>query len=161
MALAHRDVIRSYLEALVYHRKLIYDWGSGSKPVFRYIQHDNCKFVTFDKNGLIASDRRADEHYTHDITDPVVLKPADIAFCMEVLEHTTEPKKILANIYDNLKPGGVLHMSVPFMFPQHSDDDYFRYTQNGLEYLLKEAGFGISMIMSTVEEQGFIVKAFR
>jgi GT2 family glycosyltransferase/SAM-dependent methyltransferase len=62
--------------------------------------------------------------------------------CLETLEHVKHPWLAAGEAYRILKPGGLLLVSVPFMFPVHSfPDDYWRMTAKGLEVLLSTAGF--------------------
>lgn len=157
--MTHRETIKDFLAQLVYKNKKIIDWGSGSKPVSRYIQHENCKFITIDNNKLIAADRRSVNHIIHDIQEPIELDAADVAFCMEVLEHTQYPHQVLDNIWHNLKEGGHFYFSMPYNFRVHSYDDYMRLTENGIRAYFEQAGFRIELFMATVGDEGFIVKA--
>ena len=52
----------------------------------------------------------------------------DCAICLNVLEHIYDAKFVIDEIYRVLKPGAILHISVPWMFPIHSHpNDYCRY----------------------------------
>ena len=62
----------------------------------------------------------------------------DIIFCTEVLEHTLEPKQAINEIYRILKKDGFLYMTVPLNFLIHSKPDMWRFTDQGLRYLLKD-----------------------
>lgn len=67
---------------------------------------------------------------------------ADTVTCFQVLEHLPEPGAFLAECHRVLRPGGVLLITVPFMWHLHEAPyDYFRYTRHGLEYLLARSGF--------------------
>lgn len=67
---------------------------------------------------------------------------ADIVLCNQVLEHVDNPIKSVQEIYRILKPGGKFIGSVPHVSPVHLEPyDYRRYTDLGLEKLLKEVGF--------------------
>ena len=117
----------------------VIDWGSGAKPAMRYINHEGCYFVTIDKNPQIIQDRRGSKHYELDITEKVRLTDrSGVAFCLEVLEHTLNPQSVVDNIYDNLETDGKLYLSVPFLFPIHADEDYWRFTEHGLRHLLRD-----------------------
>ena len=158
--MTHREAIKQWLSDIYLKNELIMDWGSGSKPVMRYIQFENCKFITLDKNLLITDDRKAMEHYTMDIEDRTTfMNQADSAFCVEVLEHTIHPQKVLDNIWHNLRPGGKIFISIPFMYPIHSEEDYHRFTENGLRKILEEAVFNDITIRPTVGDKGYIAEA--
>jgi SAM-dependent methyltransferase len=60
----------------------------------------------------------------------------DAVMCLEVLEHTTSPVKMIDEIGRVLKKEGVLILTVPFMFEVHCKEDYYRYTKEGLSKLL-------------------------
>lgn len=60
--------------------------------------------------------------------------------CTEVLEHVSEPTKVIANIGQVLRPGGTLIVTVPFwkeFHPSSRFSDYWRFTQCGLRVLLE------------------------
>lgn len=66
----------------------------------------------------------------------------DTVLLLEVLEHVARPQAVVQEIQRVLKPGGVLVLSVPFLYPMHdAPHDYQRYTAPGLQLLLQEAGF--------------------
>ncbi len=63
----------------------------------------------------------------------------DAVFMMEVLEHVTEPHLAVKELRRVLKPGGLLVLSTPFIFPLHDEPhDYYRYTKYGLAFMLRE-----------------------
>lgn len=66
----------------------------------------------------------------------------DIVFCLEVMEYVFDPLTALKNIRIFLKDGGTAYISFPFVYPIHppEDTDFLRYTEHGVEKLLKEAG---------------------
>jgi SAM-dependent methyltransferase len=68
----------------------------------------------------------------------------DLVLCTEVLEHLKEPGQALKEFYRILKPNGRLILTVPFFWPIHEEPrDFFRYTEYGLKYLLKEVGYKV------------------
>lgn len=61
----------------------------------------------------------------------------DVVFLFEVLEHTLEPRRALAEIHRILRPGGLLVGSTPFAIGLHdAPNDFFRFTEYGLRDLL-------------------------
>lgn len=149
--MAHREDIRSYLESLNIEGSVI-DWGAGSKPVSKYVKGDGI-FITLDINSNTNPDK------IHDITKSIEIFQADHAFCMEVLEHVKHPRAVIRNIYNNLKKGGMLHLSVPFLYPKHGDQDYWRFTDEGLIYLMKESGFKNMKVWDITD--GYLMEAVK
>ncbi|MFT3789796.1 MAG: class I SAM-dependent methyltransferase [Rudaea sp.] len=65
----------------------------------------------------------------------------DTVLLLEVLEHVAEPARVLSEIERVLKSGGVLLLSMPFLYPLHdAPHDYQRYTAPGLKYAVVRAG---------------------
>lgn len=86
------------------------------------------------------------------VGDVMALPFADGAFdavsCEEVLEHVPQPLRAARDLRRVTKPGGLIHIAVPFVYPWHpSPLDYTRWTLEGLEQLLPDC---------TVVERGII-----
>lgn len=154
--MAHREGIRAYLKVLK-PTGIVMDWGCGTKPMNKYLPGDY-KFIGIDKLDHVGADVVAD------IEDPLFLaEDADMAFCIEVIEHTWDTRTVVKNIYDNLKEGGVLYFSQPYHYETHKEDDCKRYTHHGLLKLLSNAGFRDIVITPTVGDlehaEGFVGSA--
>lgn len=148
--MAHREDIRAYLEGLTIEGIAI-DWGAGSKPVKKY-NKSYVQWFTVDNNAVTSPDK------LWDITVPIQFDSKyDHAFCMEVLEHVTDPQAVMNNISNNLDEKGILHLSVPFLYPKHGEDDYWRFTDRGLEFLAKQAGLYPTRIWEITD--GYIMEA--
>ena len=104
-------------------------WGQGARRIRIDISPLHRPDVLADAAWLPVSDRSV---------DAIVL--------VEVLEHVSDPRRLLAEAARTLRPGGVVIGSVPFVFPIHGDPhDYFRYTADGLRSLLQ--GFDIVRVL--------------
>jgi len=59
--------------------------------------------------------------------------------CTELLEHVLRPDRVVSEIHRVLRPGGVLVVTVPFLYPFHRDPvDFHRFTEDGLRALLHD-----------------------
>lgn len=157
--MAHREGIRDYLKDVQVHG-LVHDWGSGTKPIQNYLKPNKAKFVTIDKLDHVGAD------IIDDLEEPVAMKEnADFAFCLEVIEHVWDAHALIENIHDNLKDGGVLYLSQPFLYEVHKEDDRVRYTYHGLKQLLEECDLTVMDIQPTVGDldhaEGYILKAVK
>ncbi len=153
--MTHREAIKAYLGKLEFKDSKIVDWGSGTKPVQRYISlMENCEYLTIDKLDHVGADLVTNIEDFQNLPHKF-----DVAFCMEVIEHVLDPDDVLDNIQWNLKPGGLLYLSVPFLYEVHHTEDYWRFTDQGIKLLLNRNGFKTLEIIETVDQRGWIVKA--
>ncbi len=67
----------------------------------------------------------------------------DTALLCDVLEHVREPEVVLGEAFRILKKcGGVLIISIPFLFPVHADpSDFQRWTDSKIKLVLESLGF--------------------
>jgi SAM-dependent methyltransferase len=68
---------------------------------------------------------------------PLASAQFDLVICTQMLEYIPEPVAVIAEIYRVLRPGGVLLLSVPAVFPRDSDHDLWRFLPESLRYLLR------------------------
>ncbi len=80
----------------------------------------------------------------------------DVVFMLEVSEYLWNPLQALENVVNLLKDGGTFYASFATIYPLHNPPgiDYLRYTKNGVEKLLKEAGFSSWEIKPRVATDG-------
>jgi SAM-dependent methyltransferase len=73
---------------------------------------------------------------------PAASDSMDIVLNIQVLEHVSEPFKILSELNRVLKPGGNLFLTAPQGWHEHQQPhDYFRFTRFSLAHILLGAGF--------------------
>jgi SAM-dependent methyltransferase len=115
---AHRaDLGRDILDVGVYNRRSYL--GDG--------------YLTVGQNGEdVAGDLLA-LPFPDAVFDGVVLT--------EVLEHCTDPRTAMREVWRVLKPGALLLVTSPFLWPEHGIEgeykDYWRFTRHGWELLLE------------------------
>jgi SAM-dependent methyltransferase len=107
------------------------------------------KSASYLKRLALAADARVEsvDGATHAIdfeTDalPYAAGAAGSALCFNVLEHVYDHRHLVAEVRRVLTPGGTLVGFVPFFVQYHPDPhDFFRYTNEALERIFKDAGF--------------------
>lgn len=73
---------------------------------------------------------------------PMADNSYDAVLCIEVLEHTQDPRLLLSEIIRVMKDDAILLMTVPWSARRHHiPHDFRRYTREGLALLLAQAGF--------------------
>ncbi len=119
------------------------DVGCGRKPyrdlfpgVTRYVGID---FDTPVTRGLGCADLLYDGRRF-----PLGDATFDAVLCSQVLEHVFTPEEFVRELHRVLRPGGLLLLTVPFVWDEHEQPhDYARYSSFGLADLLHRAGFEI------------------
>ena len=93
------------------------------------------RLVCVDIAGGPGVDLVADAHDMPMVADGTV----DCVVTISTLEHVRYPGKVIDEIFRILKPGGILYVNVPFVFPFHADpDDFYRFSMKGLEILCEK-----------------------
>lgn len=131
-----------YSEQIPRHiRGKLIDLGCGKAPLYgAYAPLSSCQHFLDVENRL----EHFDLDYQTSLNEPLscIQTKYDSAILSDVLEHLAEPMTALASIHRILKNGGVLMMTVPFLYGIHeAPHDYRRFTKYGLEYELRRAGF--------------------
>lgn len=124
----HRD-LRALLPAL---GGRVLDLGCGSKPYRDWFGN-----VAHYTGADIAPGPEVDVVLTPGEPLPFADGAFDALLCTQVLEHVADLGQTLAEIRRVLAPGGLLLVSVPFLFNLHgAPHDYRRFTEYGVAGLL-------------------------
>jgi SAM-dependent methyltransferase len=132
------DVIRRHKDM---YKGVLYDLGCGTRPYEDFIGPLVTRYVGVDWSNTLHEQRM---DVVADLNQPLPIgdAEADTVVCFQVLEHLCEPQAFLEEAYRIMKPDAQLMVTVPFMWHVHEAPyDFFRYTQYGLEHLLRKAGF--------------------
>jgi SAM-dependent methyltransferase len=118
---------------------IVVDLGAGGRKVAPHVR--TVDFVKFPGTD-----------YVSDVTaTPFADNSVDLVIATGLLEHVEDDRKLVKEIHRILKPGGTVHIEIPFLQQYHDDPiDCRRLTQPGLALLLKQHGF------STVESGSHI-----
>lgn len=96
------------------------------------------RYVAVDLLAAQRPDLRAD------FERPLPLRDASVdrVMLLNVLEHIYEHRRLLRELRRTLKPGGRMYFYVPFFIVVHRHPhDFYRYTDEALARLMREAGF--------------------
>jgi len=138
------SILKALKNRLGDFRGKLLDVGCGQKPykplltappsrVTQYIGldlennpiHDNHPDIIWQKGKIPLDDRSI-----------------DCAIATEVFEHCLDPGSAMSEIHRVLKPGGLLFLTVPFLWPLHEVPyDNYRYTPFSLSHHLSASGF--------------------
>jgi SAM-dependent methyltransferase len=138
------SIWRSIQDVLPQLEGTLLDVGSGQSPYREMLTAPPSKVESY-----LGMDF-ADNHYAayaHDLTwdgktIPLSEAAVNCTIATEVLEHCPDPGQVLREIGRVLKPGGLVFLTVPFLWPLHDVPyDEYRYTPFSLERHLREAGF--------------------
>lgn len=72
----------------------------------------------------------------------------DTVVCLETLEYVDEPLAALKEVLRVLAPDGRLILSAPFLHRRDDPRDYWRFTDKGLEELLRRAGYATDRMLA-------------
>jgi SAM-dependent methyltransferase len=127
-----------------YMKGTVLDIGGGRKRG-RFVRNPDARWIIVDINRQLCPDVMADAHLM-----PVRSASIDCIKCTELLEHVRDPEEIVTEMARVLKPGGVLILSIPFLFPLHSDPfDFQRLTDVKIKGLLSR-----DFRVLTIKKQG-------
>jgi SAM-dependent methyltransferase len=73
---------------------------------------------------------------------PLADSSFDCIFCTGTLQNVTDPFRVLAEIHRLLRPGGIVHVELPFLQGYSPDPkDYWRWTLPGARLACERVGF--------------------
>lgn len=123
----------------------VLDAGAGAAPYRPLFMH--CDYVTQDWSASVHTGQRPPDVVAdlHDL--PLDDESFDFVLCTEVLEHVSEPERVVAEFSRVLRPGGRLLLTTPFVIELHEEPfDFFRYTPHALRLLVERAGLKVERV---------------
>jgi SAM-dependent methyltransferase len=120
----------------------VLDYGCADIPYRRFFPPD-AEYVAADLPGnpLAGVEIRADG------TVPVPDGGFDAVISTQVLEHVEDPAVYLSECFRALRPGGRMLLSTHGLMVYHPDPvDYWRWTGEGLQRAVREAGFEVERV---------------
>jgi len=112
----------------------VLDYGCGLQPYRGLVDG---RYVGYDPYMMFAEGNPDDA--------PVKITEAsfDVIMCNQVVQYLHDPELTLRRLFALLKPGGRLVMTYPTNWCECEDSDLFRFTQQGMTYLLHRIGFDV------------------
>lgn len=118
------------------------DVGCGTKPYAHLYRSD--EYVGLEIGSVANRQAKKADHYYDGKTFPFGDNSFDSAVANEVFEHVFNPDQFLSEISRVLRPGGMLLMTMPFVWDEHEQPyDYARYSSFGIKSLLQQHGFEV------------------
>ena len=115
-------------------RGIVVDCGCGKKPFEALLAPCASHYIGIDIQAPEAD-------VLADITRlPLATASVDTVVCFQVLDDLAESHEFLDEVYRVLRPDGVLLLSVNQAWRTHDPpNDYYRFTQFGLKYVLEKS----------------------
>lgn len=134
-------LIRNRVKSFQYHGRVI-DLGCGKAPYKDIILQTADEYIGVDWQNSYFDKSNVDVFA--ELTEPLPFDSdyADTIVCFNVIDDLPEPNLFFSECQRVLKPGGSLYLITPFLWRIHDEpNDYCRYTNYGLDYLLRKNGF--------------------
>jgi SAM-dependent methyltransferase len=139
-----KALLKAVTDQLPFLKGTLVDIGCGIKPYREYILDNSevTEYIGVEWKGLSYHLRVEPEKYWDGKVLPFSDESVESCMATEVFEHLSDPVAVGAEAYRILKPGGVLFLTVPFLWPLHEVPyDEYRYTPFSLKRILQDAGF--------------------
>jgi SAM-dependent methyltransferase len=115
----------------------VLDFGCGLQP-YRHLVGEQASYHGFDRITFPGSTVAKDVGVEWPLH---TLGRYDSIMCNQVIQFFTHPDDMLRNFCQALKPDGWLVLTGPTNWPEEEVGDIYRFTINGIGYLLSLAGF--------------------
>lgn len=115
----------------------LYDVGCGEKPFAAFLQGKVASHIGVDIDYGFYDNKYIDLIGSADDL-PIEDGSADAILSSMVIEHLPDPEKSIAESARVLRPGGLLFLSYPYLYPIHaSPHDFARLSQFALDAMLQ------------------------
>ena len=139
---ARKGLVKHVSELAVHITGKTLDVGCGSKPYEHLYHSDEYVGLEIDSPQCRAS-KKADYFYDGNVF-PFADGSFDSVVANQVFEHVFNPDQFLNEVFRVLHPGGMVLLTIPFVWDEHEQPhDFARYSSFGIRALLERHGFEI------------------
>lgn len=135
----HQGLVQAIQDLQLSERGRVLDYGCADQP-YRTFLPLGTEYVGADLPGNAQADVDIQADGRLEVEDASF----DAALSTQVLEHVADPAIYLQECWRALKPGGKLLLSTHGLMIYHADPvDYWRWTGEGLQKILRDTGFEV------------------
>jgi len=125
-------------------RGRLLDVGCGNKPYEHLFRPFVSEYIGVEHSATFgetsASQAGGPDVFYDGVSLPFEDASFDTVLSVQVLEHTSEPQRLLEEMSRVLRHDGLMILNAPFSFRLHEEPhDYFRYTPHGLRAMCQKA----------------------
>jgi len=131
----------------------VLDVGCGWCPYKSFFSLQQVSFVGADITPYPDPDFRLIENGRWPAADGSI----DVCLCWQVLEHVENLSAFFEEMRRVLKPGGVLFLTTHGHFRIHAEEDYWRWTANGLHRIFRDYGFSTPSVTAVDDSVSAVV----
>jgi SAM-dependent methyltransferase len=151
--LTRLDPFRAMIEAEIAsaaaqtgHGDIVLDAGAGEARSRNYFTRG--RYIALDRGHGDATWDYSNLDIRGDLEEiPLRSGSVDRILCIVVLEHTRDPRRVLAEFARVMKPNARLHLVVPFLWEEHQQPyDYHRFTRYGVRLAFESLPFEIELL---------------
>jgi SAM-dependent methyltransferase len=124
-------------------RGTLLDVGCGMKPYVQIFAGHVDRQIGLDYSPTSGYRGNAADVFGDAAAIPLRNETVDTVISIAVLEHVEVPDAVIGEITRVLRPGGLVLITTPFMYPVHSTADYFRFTAAGTAMLMRRNGIEV------------------
>ncbi|MFH0798565.1 MAG: methyltransferase domain-containing protein [Pseudomonadota bacterium] len=145
------DAIKEFAAEHVKSKMKVIDFGCGGKP-YRSMFPDNCEYIGIDTHSNPHADVTIEPGQIVPLLDAV----ADCIISTQVVYLIPGYNFYLRDCRRLLRPEGRMFITTHGTWTYHpaSGGDYYRFTQDGLRHILREAGFEVEVMFPIVGTLG-------
>ncbi len=127
------------------------DVGCGQKPYESLF--GSSRYIGLELDSPAARQNKKVDFYYDGTAFPFGSEEFDSVVLNQVLEHVFNPPQFLAEVNRILKKGGVVLLTVPFVWDEHEQpNDYARYSSFGVRFLLEQNRFELLVQRKTAND---------